>query len=46
MKNDKRSDKKICDIIKIASEIDYLHTISNKGREPIYIENFLCQILI
>jgi hypothetical protein len=38
--------KKAIDIIKIASEIDYLLTISNKGREPIYIENFLCQVLL
>lgn len=46
MKNGRKSDKKVCEIIKIASEIDYLLTISNKGREPIYIENLLCQILI
>jgi len=38
--------KKAIDIIKIAAEIDYLLTISNKGREPIYIENFLCQVLL
>jgi len=42
----KNNHKKIYDIIRIASDIDYLLTISNKGREPIYIENFLCQILI
>jgi len=33
-------------IIKIGAEIDYLLSISNKGREPIFIENLLCQILI
>jgi hypothetical protein len=38
--------KRSIEIIKIASEIDYLLTISNKGREPIYIENFLCQVLL
>ncbi len=39
------NDKKI-EILKIGAEIDYLLTISNKGREPIFIENLLCQILI
>jgi len=34
------------EIIKIGAEIDYLLSISNKGREPIFIENLLCQILI
>jgi DNA polymerase III delta prime subunit len=38
--------KKSVEIIKAAAEIDYLLTISNKGREPIYIENFLCQVLL
>lgn len=38
--------KAAIEIIKIASEIDYLLSISNKGREPIYIENLLCQILL
>jgi hypothetical protein len=38
--------KRSMEIIKIAAEIDYLLTISNKGREPIYIENFLCQVLL
>jgi len=40
------NNNKSVEIIKIASEIDYLLSISNKGREPIYIENFLCQILL
>jgi hypothetical protein len=39
------NDKKM-EIIRIGAEIDYLLTISNKGREPIFIENLLCQILI
>jgi len=42
----KLNKNKSIEIIKIASEIDHLLTISNKGREPIYIENFLCQVLI
>jgi len=42
----KLNNNKSLEIIKIASEIDYLLSISNKGREPIYIENFLCQILL
>lgn len=42
----KLNKNKSIEIIKIASEIDYLLSISNKGREPIYIENFLCQILL
>lgn len=42
----KNDNEKKMKIIKIGSEIDYLLTISNKGREPIYIENYLCQILI
>jgi hypothetical protein len=41
----KKKDK-ILEIIRIAADIDYILTLSNKGREPIYIENFLCQILI
>lgn len=39
-------DEKIMKIINIGAEIDYILTISNKGREPIFIENLLCQILI
>ena len=42
----KLNKNKSIEIIKIASEIDFLLSISNKGREPIYIENFLCQILL
>jgi len=42
----KLNKNKSIEIIKIASEIDYLLSISNKGREPIYIENFLCQVLL
>ena len=45
LKLNKNKNKGI-EIIRIASEIDYLLSISNKGREPIYIENFLCQILL
>ena len=41
----KKKDK-ILEIIRIAADIEYILTLSNKGREPIYIENFLCQILI
>ena len=39
-------DEKIIDIINKGADIDYILTISNKGREPIFIENLLCQILI
>ena len=46
MKIYKNNDKKLIQLINIAANIDYILTISNKGREPIYIENFLCQILI
>ena len=46
MKIYKNNDKKLIELINIAANIDYILTISNKGREPIYIENFLCQILI
>ena len=40
------NDEKIKEIIDIGADIDYILTISNKGREPIFIENLLCQILI
>ena len=40
------NDDKIREIIDIGADIDYILTISNKGREPIFIENLLCQILI
>jgi len=42
----KNNNMKLIELINIAANIDYILTISNKGREPIYIENLLCQILI
>lgn len=45
LKMNYENDKKM-EIIKIGAEIDYLLSLSNKGREPIFIENLLCQILI
>jgi hypothetical protein len=44
--NANSDDNKKIEIIKIGAEIDYLLSVSNKGREPIFIENLLCQILI
>lgn len=35
-----------CEIIKIGTEIDYLLSQTNKCKEPLYIENLLCQLLI
>lgn len=32
--------------IKIAAELDHYLNTANKGREPIYIESFLCQVLL
>jgi hypothetical protein len=46
MKIYKNDNDKLIKLINIAADVDYILTISNKGREPIYIENFLCQILI
>jgi hypothetical protein len=46
MKIYKNDNEKLIQLINIAADVDYILTISNKGREPIYIENFLCQILI
>jgi hypothetical protein len=46
MKIYKNDNMKLIELIKIAANVDYILTISNKGREPIYIENLLCQILI
>jgi len=46
MKIYKNDNEKLIQLINIAANVDYILTISNKGREPIYIENFLCQILI
>jgi len=34
------------EIVKIGAEIEHLLCQTNKGREPIYIEHLLCQILI
>ena len=35
-----------CEIIKIGMAIDYLLSQTNKCKEPLYIENLLCQLLI
>jgi hypothetical protein len=35
-----------CEIIKIGCEIDYLLSQTNKCKEPLYIENLLCQLLL
>jgi hypothetical protein len=35
-----------CEIIKIGTEIDYILSQTNKCKEPLYIENLLCQLLI
>jgi hypothetical protein len=35
-----------CEIIKIGVNIDYLLSQTNKCKEPLYIENLLCQLLI
>jgi hypothetical protein len=35
-----------CEIIKIGMSIDYLLSQTNKCKEPLYIENLLCQLLI
>ena len=34
------------EIIKIGAEIDYLLSQTNKCKEPIYIEQLLCKLLI
>jgi hypothetical protein len=34
------------EIIKIGLDIDYLLSQTNKCKEPLYIENLLCQLLI
>lgn len=41
MKNDLK-----CEIIKIGMDIDYLLSQTNKCKEPLYIENLLCQLLL
>tara|TARA_B000000477_G_scaffold124572_1_gene132760 strand:- start:12276 stop:13250 length:975 start_codon:yes stop_codon:yes gene_type:complete len=50
--------KILCDILKItnnknkmklteiAANLDYILSLTNKGREPIYIESLLCQLLL
>jgi hypothetical protein len=35
-----------CEIIKIGTSIDYLLSQTNKCKEPLYIENMLCQLLL
>jgi hypothetical protein len=35
-----------CDIVKIGTDIDYLLSQTNKCKEPLYIENLLCQLLL
>jgi hypothetical protein len=44
--HDKDKNKLKCDIIKIGTEIDYLLSQTNKCKEPLYIENLLCQLLL
>lgn len=39
-------DKLKCEIIKIGTEIDYLLSQTNKCKEPLYIENLLCKLLL
>jgi len=35
-----------CEIVKIGTDIDYLLSQTNKCKEPLYIENLLCQLLL
>jgi hypothetical protein len=35
-----------CEIIKIGTDVDYLLSQTNKCKEPLYIENLLCLLLI
>ena len=35
-----------CEIIKIGTDIDYLLSQTNKCKDPLYIENLLCQLLL
>uniref|UniRef100_A0A6C0LLI8 Uncharacterized protein n=1 Tax=viral metagenome TaxID=1070528 RepID=A0A6C0LLI8_9ZZZZ len=44
--HDKDKNKLKCDIIKIGTDIDYLLSQTNKCKEPLYIENLLCQLLL
>ena len=39
-------EKKKYNLIQMASDIDHELNLTNKGREPIYIESFLCSILL
>ena len=34
------------EIVKIGEEVEYMLSQTNKCREPIYIENLLCKLLI
>jgi hypothetical protein len=45
MKNDLKNNLKN-EIIKIGMDIDYLLSQTNKCKEPLYIENLLCQLLL
>jgi hypothetical protein len=45
MKNNLKNDLKN-EIIKIGMDIDYLLSQTNKCKEPLYIENLLCQLLL
>jgi hypothetical protein len=40
------SDSLKCEIVKIGTDIDYLLSQTNKCKEPLYIENLLCQLLL
>tara|TARA_Y100000389_G_scaffold52592_1_gene48394 strand:- start:2044 stop:2184 length:141 start_codon:yes stop_codon:yes gene_type:complete len=38
--------KKNCDIIEKAVDLEHNLNLTNKGREPIYIEAFICYLLL
>lgn len=42
----KKTNKNKQEIINIASNIDYMFNLTNKGREPIFIESLMCQLLL
>jgi hypothetical protein len=46
IKGSANSDSLKCEIIKIGTDIDYLLSQTNKCKEPLYIENLLCQLLL
>lgn len=46
IKDCRDNNKLKCDIIKIGAEIDYMLSQTNKCKEPLYIENLLCQLLL